>query len=119
MGYTTLIGVQPEVQPMIIRSTYRITRSHYTFGCPTYSSAYVCKLYVQNHLVTLHIYGSATLSAAYVGYHYVENHRDTLQFLVRHLKQNPCWLPLTFRFTVFYLTWVFIALGAAFYCLST
>ena len=69
MGYTTLIGVQPEVQPMIIRSTYRITRSHYTFGCPTYSSAYVCKLYVQNHLVTLHLWK-------------------------RHLKCSLCWLPL-------------------------
>ena len=69
MGYTTLIGVQPEVQPMIIRSTYRITRSHYTFGCPTYSSAYVCKLYVQNHWVTLHLWK-------------------------RHLKCSLCWLPL-------------------------
>ena len=63
LGYTTLIGVQPQVQPMIVRPTYRITRSHYTFGCLTYSSAYVCKLYV-------------------------ENHRVTLQLLVPHLKQN-------------------------------
>ena len=69
LGYTTLIGVQPQVQPMIVRSTYRITRSHYTFGCPTYSSAYVCKLYVQNHLVTLHLWK-------------------------RHLKCSLCWLPL-------------------------
>ena len=69
LGYTTLIGVQPQVQPMIVRSTYRITRSHYTFGCPTYSSAYVCKLYVQNHLVTLHLWK-------------------------HHLKCSLCWLPL-------------------------
>ena len=55
LGYTTLIGVQPQVQPMIVRPIYRITRSHYTFGCPTYSSAYVSKLYVQNHWVTLHL----------------------------------------------------------------
>ena len=69
LGYTTLIGVQPQVQPMIVRPTYRSTRSHYTFGCPTYSSAYVCKLYVQNHWVTLHLWK-------------------------RHLKCSLCWLPL-------------------------
>ena len=72
LGYITLIGVQPQVQPtllgvpptvqlMFVSSTYRITGLHYT-------------------------YGSATLSAAYVGYLYVENHRVTLQLLVRHLK---------------------------------
>ena len=69
MGYTTLIGVQPQVQPMIVRPTYRITRSHYTFGCPIYSSAYVCKLYVQNHWVTLDLWK-------------------------RHLECSLCWLPL-------------------------
>ena len=37
LGYTTLIGVQPQVQPMIVRPTYRINRSHYTFGCSTYT----------------------------------------------------------------------------------
>ena len=73
---TTLLGAPPTVQLMFVSSTYRITGLHYT-------------------------YGSATLSAAYVGYLYVENHRVTLQLLVRHLKQNLCWLPLTFRFTGF------------------
>ena len=69
LGYTTLISIQPQLQPMIVRTTYRITRSHYTFGCPTYSSAYVCKLYVQNHWVTLHLWK-------------------------RHLECSLCWLPL-------------------------
>ena len=69
LGYTTLMGVQPQVQPMIVRPTYRITRSHYTFGCLTYSSAYVCKLCVHNHWVTLHLWK-------------------------RHLEYSLCWLPL-------------------------
>ena len=51
--YTTIIGVQPQEQPIIVRSTYRITGSHKTYGGPTLSSAYVCKLYVQNPWVTL------------------------------------------------------------------
>ena len=69
LGYTTLIGMQPQLQPMIVRPTYRITRSHHTFGCLTYSSAYVCKLYVQNHWVTLHLWK-------------------------RHLECSLCWLQL-------------------------
>ena len=80
LDHTTLLGAPPTVQLMFVSSTYRITGLHYT-------------------------YGSATLSAAYVGYLYVENHRVTLQLLVRHLKQNLRWLPLTLRFTEFYLTW--------------
>ena len=44
LGYITLICVQPQVQPMIVWPTYRNTTSNYTFGCPTYSSAYVCKV---------------------------------------------------------------------------
>ena len=60
---------------MFVSSTYRITGFHYT-------------------------YGSAILSAAYVSYLYVENDRVTLQLLVCHLKQNLCWLPLTFRFNL-------------------
>ena len=28
LGYTTLIGVQPQVQPMIVKSTYRDTGLH-------------------------------------------------------------------------------------------
>ena len=49
LAYIILIGVQPQVQPMIVRPTYRSSRSNYTFRCPTYSSADVCKLYVQKH----------------------------------------------------------------------
>ena len=69
LGYTTLIGVQPQVQPMTVRPTYRITRSHYTFGCPTYRSAYVCNLYVQKNWVTLNLWK-------------------------RPLKCSLCWLPV-------------------------
>ena len=69
LGYIKLIGVQPQVQPMIVRPTYRNTSSNYTFWCPTYSSAYVCKLYVQKHWVTLHLWK-------------------------RYLKCSLCWLPL-------------------------
>ena len=31
-GYTTLMGVQPQMQPMFVSSTYRITGVHYTYG---------------------------------------------------------------------------------------
>ena len=49
-SYTTLTGVQPQMQPMFVSSTYRITGVHYT-------------------------YGSVILCAANAGYHYLENHR--------------------------------------------
>ena len=54
LSYTTLMGVQPYVQSMFVGSSYRITGLHYTYGCASLSAAYRCKLYLQNHWVTLH-----------------------------------------------------------------
>ena len=49
MGYSSIIGVQHLVQPMIVRSTYRITLLQYTDGCATLSGDYLCKLYLKDH----------------------------------------------------------------------
>ena len=59
LGYTSLICVQPWVYPMCNRSTYRITWLRNTFGCATLSAAYLCKLDLQNHWVTLHLWVSS------------------------------------------------------------
>ena len=59
------MGVQPEVQPLIVKS-YRITELHYNYGNATLSAHYVGYLYFQNHRVTLYIWVS-TLRAAHVG----------------------------------------------------
>ena len=45
--YTTLIGVQPQMQPMTVMSTYAITGSHKNYGCLTISVTphiWVCNL---------------------------------------------------------------------------
>ena len=39
--------------PMFVSSTNRITCLHYTYRILTLSPEYVCKVYLQNHLVTL------------------------------------------------------------------
>ena len=47
VGYTTLISVQPQVQPMTVMSTYTITGSHKNYGCLTISVTphiWVCNL---------------------------------------------------------------------------
>ena len=47
LGYTTLIGVQPQVQPMTVMSTYTITGSQKIYGCLTISVTphiWVCNL---------------------------------------------------------------------------
>ena len=69
-------------------SSYRVTVVHYTYAFATLSAAYLCRLYLDNHFVTLHLcvsnlisslcslavptesllhysYGCATLTAAY------------------------------------------------------
>ena len=53
VGYTTPIGAPPYVEPMFVSSTFKITRLHFTYGCATLSGAFVCKLYLKNHWVTL------------------------------------------------------------------
>ena len=54
---------------MLDGPSLRINGSHFTYGCPPLSAAYVCYLYLQNHLVTI-------------------------QLLVRHVTWRLCWLPL-------------------------
>ena len=44
---------------MLVTSTYRITRSHCTYGCPTLSALYVGWLYLQNQWVTLYLWVSS------------------------------------------------------------
>ena len=57
--YTSLMGVPPYLQPMLVTSFYRITRWHYTYECPTLSAPYVGWLYLQNQFVTLHLWVSS------------------------------------------------------------
>ena len=44
------------VQPMLVSSSLRITDLDYICGCPTLIIAYVCRVYLQNHWVTLHLW---------------------------------------------------------------
>ena len=58
MELSRLIGVQPYVQPTLVTTTYRITGLHYIYECATLSAAYLCKIYLENHWVTLHLWVS-------------------------------------------------------------
>ena len=49
------MGVQPSVQPMLVRCTFRITELHYTCGCQPLVNAYLYQLYLRNHCVTLNL----------------------------------------------------------------
>ena len=55
LGLTSLIGLQPLVQPMLVRCTFRTTELLYTYGCPTLIETYLYELCLRNHLVTLHL----------------------------------------------------------------
>jgi len=50
-------------QPMFISFTYRIAVLHYTYGCATLSSAYLCEVYLGNHWVTLQLWVSNLMSS--------------------------------------------------------
>ena len=50
-GYTTLMGVQPQMQPMFVSSTYRITWVHFTYGSAILCAANAGYLYLENHRV--------------------------------------------------------------------
>ena len=54
--YTILKYALPQVQPIFLSSTYRITTLHYTYGCATLSAAYLSKFYIENDCVTLHLW---------------------------------------------------------------
>ena len=53
---TVLIGAPPWVQPLLVSSTFRNTVIHYTCGCPSLSGGYVCKVFLQNHWVRVHLW---------------------------------------------------------------
>ena len=55
LSYTSLVHGPLQVQPIFVRYTYTITGFHYSFGCATLSAAYLCKFYLENHCVTLHL----------------------------------------------------------------
>ena len=40
--YTILINAPPQVQPIFVTATYRITGLHFTYACIASSAAYVC-----------------------------------------------------------------------------
>ena len=45
LDHTRLMGAPPKVQLMLVSSTYRITKLHYTYGNATLSKDYVDNLY--------------------------------------------------------------------------
>ena len=69
LDHTRLMGAPPKVQLMLVSSTYRITKLHYTYMNATLSKDYVGYLYFQNHFVKPHIW-------------------------VCNLKRSLCWLAL-------------------------
>ena len=50
--------VQLLVQPNLVTTTYIITCLHYIYECSTLVAAYICKIYLENHRVTLHLWVS-------------------------------------------------------------
>ena len=50
------MGAPRLIKPMFVRSTSRISEVHYAYGCATVNLAYVCKLYLEHHWVTLHFW---------------------------------------------------------------
>ena len=55
VGYNALIGVQQYLHRMFVSSSYRTTGLQFSLKEATLSSAYVCKLFLENYLVTLHL----------------------------------------------------------------
>jgi len=55
---TTLMGWQLSAQPMLVISAYRIAVLDYSNGCATSSAPYLCKHYLGNHWVVLHLWVS-------------------------------------------------------------
>ena len=49
MSYATLLVALPLVQLVFVVSTYRITKSDYTYESATLSAVHVCKLFLQNY----------------------------------------------------------------------
>ena len=55
LANTILIGAPPWGQPLLVSSTFRNTGLRYTSGCPSLSGGYVCKVFLQNHCVRVHL----------------------------------------------------------------
>ena len=105
------MAVQPQVQPMFVSSTYRISHSiaheepmlvsstfsmtglRYTYGCATVSAAYVRNLYVQNLWVTLHSWVSNLKCSLCLLALSMESLCYTTLMGVQHYLQ-PLWLAL-------------------------
>ena len=72
LGYATLLGALPSVQPLFVSSTYRITELDYTYECATLKAGHVCKLSLQNFWFTqklwLHHLKSCHFRKALLGY---------------------------------------------------
>ena len=43
MAYTNLVGAPPQVEPMLVTSTFRITGFRFTYGCPGLSAAFIVR----------------------------------------------------------------------------
>jgi len=65
LGYTTLMGAPRYVRPMVFTFTLRITVLHYAYGCATLKVAYICKIYLENHRVTLHLWVPNLMSSQF------------------------------------------------------
>ena len=91
LACTTLMGAPPQMQPMLVTSSSRITCLHNTYRCPTLSEAYVCMFYLQNHW-RHYTYGCLALSLAYCCQLPLQNNWVTLHLLMLHLKLSICWL---------------------------
>ena len=79
------MAAPPQMQPMFVSSSYRITRLHYIDGCATLSACYVFQLYIHNH--GLHCtYGCPKLIVAYVFQLQLGNHYVTILLWFCHFK---------------------------------
>ena len=85
------MGAPPYAQPMFVTSTRTIAVLHYTYWCETISAAYLCKIYLENHWVTLHLW-------------------------VDNVKCSLCWLAFFFRINGLHFTYGCQALSAADVC---
>ena len=85
LDHTRLMRAPTKVHPMFLSCTYRLTELHYTYGNATLSADYVGYLFFQ--ITGLHhTNGCRTLRTPYVGEVYLENHLVTLHLLVSSLK---------------------------------
>ena len=90
---TTPMGTPPQMQPMMVTSSLRITCLHNTYMCPTLSEAYVSMFYLQNHWAH-YTYRCLALKLASGCQLPLQNNWVTVHLLMRHLQLTLCWLLL-------------------------